>query len=164
MPRLLNRIYGDKTRWTVGIFVVIGVAVWQSGVCNGDDRTSTFRDGDLVRNHPEVNVYQIKRENGSIYRRLIVSNDVMQVNGWVQDHVNNAVAGTDLGAIPISDLVRVAGSEDVYQLNLSMQGDSGTKRLVSVPYSRLEESDIDRDSVFEIKAAELDLYDTVDGD
>ena len=164
MARLLNRIWDEKTLTAITLVVTIGVSLWLAGVCNGDDRTSAFRDGDLVRNHPEVNVYQIKRENGTIYRRLIVSNHVMQVNGWIQDHVNNDVVGTDLSAIPISDYVRVAGSEDVYKLDLSDQGDSGTKRLVSVPYSRLEESDIDRDSVFEIKAAELDLYDTVDGD
>ena len=164
MAWLLIRIRGVSIFAVLTLVAMIGLALWQGGVCTGEDRTSAFRDGDLVRNHPEANVYQIKRENEKIYRRLIVSDQVMQVNGWIQDHVNNDVVGTDLSAIPISDYVRVAGSEDVYQLVLSVQGDSGTKRLVSVPYSRLEESDIDRESVFEIKATELDLYDTVDGD
>lgn len=143
-----------------GLFAAVLIPLWQAGVLSpGDGLTEGIAHGSLIRNDPDPNVYQVKRVDGKIFRRLIVSRAVMKANDWTDRDVDDDVTQPQLAAIPISNLVRLAGAEAVYELTLDIDGDQGSKRQVSASLNQLERMGQDPDSVFDITLKEFRLYD-----
>lgn len=112
---------------------------------------ATFPEGAIVKTPDNPDVYIIKYNAGKQYKRLILNPQVFQSYGHLKWENLLIASDSELDAFVTSDLVRVDGTTDVYQL--VPEGDTGGK------YRIVETDGCDLDSVYIINNVDFGNYD-----
>src|SRR5665647_250413 len=89
----------------------------------------TILDGDIVKTADSFDVYIIKYNAGKHYKRLILNPSVFQSYGHLKWENLLIISRSKMDSYITSDLVRVDGTTDIYQL--VPEGDNGGKYLLT---------------------------------
>lgn len=109
-----------------------------------------INEGEIVKTAASPDVYIIKYKNGKQYKRLILSPRVFESYEHLKWENIRIISQVQMDDYATSTLVQVAGDSIIYEL--SPDGDTGTKKIVSPPRT------YDADSVYEINAIDRDSY------
>jgi len=90
---------------------------------------SAISDGAIVKTADNPDVYIVKYNAGKQYKRLVLNPLVFQSYGHLKWENLLTVSQEEMDSFVSSDLVRVDGSTDIYQL--SPNGDTGDKYLLT---------------------------------
>lgn len=126
------------------MFLVCGIAV-------PDARAATsVSEGAIIKTANNPDVYIVKYFNGRWYKRLVLNPLVFQSYGHLKWENLLVIPDSEMNTYIISDLVRVDGTNDIYQL--VPEGDNGGKYLLT------SLDGYDRDSVYTINSVDFGNY------
>lgn len=111
---------------------------------------SAIPEGAIVKTVESPDVYIIKYNNGKQYKRLVLNPQVFQSYGHLKWENLLTISQEEMNSFIVSDLVRVDGTSDVYQL--FPDGDAGSK------YSLSSTRGYDMDSVYTINSVDFANY------
>jgi len=113
-------------------------------------RAENIPEGATIKTADNPDVYIVKYKNGKQFKRLVLNPQVFESYGHLKWEDILTVDQSTMDSFIISDLVRVDGQTDIYQL--VPNGDSGTKVLLesTVGY--------DLDSVYTINEVDFGNY------
>lgn len=111
---------------------------------------SGIPEGAIVKTVDNPDVYIVKYNNGKQYKRLVLNPMVFQSYGHLKWENLLTISQSEMDSFQTSDLVRVDGTTDVYQL--VPEGDTGGKYLMaSLDFA-------DTDSIYTINAVDFSNY------
>lgn len=110
----------------------------------------TILDGDIVKTADSFNVYIVKYNAGKQYKRLILNPLVFQSYRHLKWENLLIISNSVMDSYVTSDLVRVDGTTDIYQL--VPEGDNGGKYLLT------SAAGYDLDSVYTINGVDFGNY------
>ena len=107
-------------------------------------------EGAIIKTEHNPDVYIVKYKNGKQFKRLVLNPQVFESYGHLRWEDILTVSQSEMDSFVISDLVRVDGQTDIFQL--VPNGDVGTKVLLesTVGY--------DLDSAYTINAVDFGNY------
>lgn len=111
---------------------------------------STIPEGAIVKTAGNPDVYIVKYNNSKNYKRLVLNPLVFSSYGHLKWENLLTISDSEMNSFITSDLVRVDGSSDVYQL--VPEGDNGGK------YQLASTSGYDLDSIYTINHVDFDNY------
>lgn len=111
---------------------------------------SNIAEGSIVKTANSPDVYIIKYDNGKQYKRLILNPEVFSSYGHLKWENIITVSQDEMNSFITSNLARVDGSNDIYQL--TSEGDAGFKKLLN------STEGYDLDSVYTINTADFNSY------
>ena len=86
-------------------------------------------EGAIIKTNHNPNVYIVKYKNGKQFKRLVLNPQVFESYGHLKWENILIISQSDMDSFVISDLVRVNGQTDIYQL--VPNGDVGIKVLLT---------------------------------
>ena len=113
---------------------------------------TTIPEGAIVKTANNPDVYIIKYKNGKQFKRLVLNPQVFESYGHLRWEDILVIDQTAIDSFATSDLVRVDGQTDIYQL--VPNGDVGTKVLLTSTTS------YDLDLAYTINAVDFGNYTT----
>ncbi|MDD4601506.1 MAG: hypothetical protein PHQ46_10710 [Negativicutes bacterium] len=112
---------------------------------------STIPEGAIVKTSSSPDVYIVKYNNGKQYKRLVLNPAVFKSYGHLKWENILTISQTEMDLFTTSNLVRIDGTNNVYELSPS--GDTGLKqKLSSTDYG------IDLNSVYTINSTDFNNY------
>lgn len=111
---------------------------------------STIPEGAIVKTADNPDVYIVKYNNGKQYKRLVLNLQVFKSYGHLKWENLLTIPQSEMDSFTISDLVRIDGTSDVYQL--MPNGDVGNKYLISSTYG------FDTDGIYIINETDFNNY------
>lgn len=111
---------------------------------------STLPEGAIVKTANNPDVYIVKYNNGKQYKRLVLNPLVFKSYGHLSWKNLLTISQSEMDSFTTSDLVKVDGTADVYQL--VPNGDVGTKYLLGSNYG------YDMDGVYTINTTDFNNY------
>ncbi|MDD3006976.1 MAG: hypothetical protein PHX30_05380 [Candidatus Pacebacteria bacterium] len=111
---------------------------------------SAISDGAIVKTADNPDVYIVKYNAGKQYKRLVLNPLVFQSYGHLKWENLLTVSQEEMDSFVSSDLVRVDGSTDIYQL--SPNGDTGDKYLLTSTQG------YDTNSIYTINQTDFNNY------
>ena len=117
-------------------------------------------DGELIRQQDERDVYVLKVINCKAFKRLILSNEVIQAYGHLRSKIIDEVSEIVLSTYRSSTLAGFVRSDGrLLILHLHVTGeDTGERRLIDLTEGEIERAGLDLDSVFIINRGEFDIW------
>lgn len=107
-------------------------------------------EGAVVKTANHYDVFIIKYKNGKQYKRLVLNPQVFESYGHLRWEDILIISQSEMDSFPTSDLVRVDGQNDIYQL--IPNGDTGSKHYLT------STAGSDLDSVYTINSVDFDNY------
>lgn len=126
------------------MFLVFGIAAPDASA------SVSIPEGAIIKTADNPDVYIVKYFKGKWYKRLVLNPLVFQSYGHLRWENLMVISANDMAAYTTSDLVRVDGATDIYQL--VPEGDNGGKYLVTSMDS------FDADSVYTINSVDFGNY------
>jgi glutaredoxin len=111
---------------------------------------SAIPKGTIVKTANNPDVYIVKYNNGKQYKRLVLNPLVFKSYGHLKWENLLTVSQSEMDSFATSDLVKVDGTADVYQL--MPNGDVGNKFLLTSNYG------YDMDGVYTINSTDFNNY------
>lgn len=111
---------------------------------------STIPEGAIVKTANNPDVYIVKYLNGGKYKRLVLNPLVFKSYGHLKWENLLTISDSEMNSFISSNLVKVDGSSDVYEL--APTGDNGTKQKLSSTWG------LDLSSVYIINAVDFGNY------
>src|SRR5680860_92287 len=122
----------------------------QIKINNGNDLINQIPEGAVVKTSDNPDVYIVKYKNGKQFKRLVLNPQVFESYGHLKWENILTVSQSEMDSFVVSDLVRVDGQTDVYQL--IPNGDVGTKIILD------STAGFDLDSAYTINAVDFGNY------
>lgn len=110
-------------------------------------------EGAVIKTKDNPDVYIVKYKNGKQFKRLVLNPQVFESYGHLKWKDILIVSQSEINSFVTSDLVRVDGQTDIYQLIAN--GDSGSKHFVVF-------NNFDLDSIYTINDVDFNNYVTGD--
>ena len=109
-------------------------------------------NGATIKTATNPDVYIVKYKNGKQFKRLVLNPEVFESYGHLRWEDILTVDQSEMDSFVVSDLVRVDGQTDIYQL--VPNGDVGTKVLLT----SADDHDLDLDLVYIINSVDSGNY------
>jgi len=106
-------------------------------------------EGAIIKTATNPDVYIVKYKNGKQFKRLVLNPQVFESYGHLRWEDILTVSQSEMNSFVISNLVRVDGQVDVYQLIAN--GDIGSKHFVV-------SNNFDLDSIYTINSVDFGNY------
>ena len=112
--------------------------------------TTNIPEGATIKTIDNPDVYIVKYKNGKQFKRLVLNPQVFESYGHLRWEDIMIVSQSAMDSFLVSDLVRVDGQTDIYQL--APNGDVGTKVLLELTVG------YDLDSAYTINEVDFGNY------
>lgn len=130
------------------VFLLLLVANFASVAPNIN--ATQIPEGAVIKTKDNPDVYIVKYKNGKQFKRLVLNPQVFESYGHLRWEDILIVDQSEMDSFVVSDLVRVDGQTDIYQL--VSNGDIGSKHLL------ISTSSYDLDSIYIINPVDFGNY------
>lgn len=134
----------------LGVVFLFSLIVYSFSITS-DINAMSIPEGAVIKTANNPDVYIVKYKNGKQYKRLVLNPKVFESYGHLKWEDILTVDQAMINLFVTSDLVRVDGQVDIYQL--IPNGDIGSKHY-------LVSNNFDLDSVYTINSVDFDNYTT----